>query len=235
MSWLEGRAAKPWSAKGRTARRARGAARSTPRSAAPRPVQSRPPRCERRAEGEVGVADPDEVAVAQPLATPDASPVDKRAVARGAVVDERPLLSDPVEHGVHPRDGCVLGQGDIARRLAADRHPVRSRRELEDPLLGGVRPVDEVRPAAPVRVEALLELGGRRRVRRKGQLVHTDPRNFARTGKASSPVKKINPRAAPGSRCLGTLVPGEREDVAVRGLRRAPAPRSARPARSCAR
>ena len=126
------------------------------------------------AERDQRVPHPHQVAVAQPLAAVHALAVDERAVARGAVVDQRPLLADAVEHGVDAGDRRVLRQRDVARLLPADRRALQLRGELEDPLLVLVRAVEQVRRPATVRLEPGLQLGGGRRVQRERQVVQRD-------------------------------------------------------------
>ena len=73
-----------------------------------------PPARDGRDEGENGMPDREHVAVAQRPAAVDPLAVDERAVARAAVVDERPDIADALDRGVRARDLVVPGQRDVA-------------------------------------------------------------------------------------------------------------------------
>jgi len=122
-------------------------------------------------EGHRRDADADDVAVLQPPAAVDALAVEEGAVARAAVVDERPLLPHPLERRVHARHGRVPGQRDVAGVLAADRqaHLVV---EQQDALVAVALAVEHERHVAPGRVEALLELPRGGGAQRLGQRCH---------------------------------------------------------------
>ena len=81
-----------------------------------------------RAERDQRAADRDHVAVVQPVARRHALAVDVGAVARQAVVDDRPLVAEALERGVHARDLGVPVEHDLVARPPADRDPLADRR-----------------------------------------------------------------------------------------------------------
>ena len=112
------------------------------------------------------------VAVAQVTPPADALAVDVGAVAREAVVDERPLPAAALEMGVQRRDLAVPLEADARRQRAADPHVVVALVERDDALRALGVAVDEERVAGALRVELRLHLLGRPRTGPCGLLGH---------------------------------------------------------------
>ena len=79
--------------------------------------------CRRRAEGHRGGAEAQRVAVGEPAPAADALAVHERAVARQAVVDDRPVLLDALQPGVQARDLVVPVEHAGPTRLGARPRP----------------------------------------------------------------------------------------------------------------
>jgi hypothetical protein len=90
------------------------------------------------AENHRGAADAHHVAVVQAPAAHDALAVDERAVARQAVVDERPIPAHELELGVGPRDLRIPRQRESVVIGPADVDPVQVRERLQLQLAGAV-------------------------------------------------------------------------------------------------
>ena len=114
------------------------------------------PDARRRPIDDRGVAEHEPVAVAQRAAPDDPLAVHERAVARQAVVDQHPVRADALELRVQPRDLAIPGERHVAVRSAADGDlPV----ELVQDLVAGAVEVEQERHAAPLGLQARLELG----------------------------------------------------------------------------
>ena len=87
-----------------------------------------------RREQQARAPDAELVAVGQAPAPAHPLSVHERAVAREAVVDQRPVAARALEDRVHARDLGVPRQRDLARRAAADVHERRLARQRDDPL-----------------------------------------------------------------------------------------------------
>jgi hypothetical protein len=120
------------------------------------------------AVGDRSLPDAQDVPIAQAVAPGDALPVDERAVAREAVVGDRPLVPQPLELGVQ---AAVLGvplQGDVVARAAPDGRAAALRVEQDEALAAVAVAEHEERVATPFGLDALAQLRRRRRVRRQG-------------------------------------------------------------------
>jgi hypothetical protein len=120
------------------------------------------------AVGDRRLPDADHVAVAQAVAPADALPVDVGAVARKAVVADRPLARDVLELGVQARDLRVPGQRHAVARAASHADAIAVAVELDDLLLAVVAAEDQERPPAALRLDPLAQLDRRRAVGLKG-------------------------------------------------------------------
>ncbi|CAA9496551.1 MAG: hypothetical protein AVDCRST_MAG85-1503 [uncultured Solirubrobacteraceae bacterium] len=100
----------------------------------------------------------DHVAVAKPLASRDARPVEPGPVARQPVVDEGPLGAELLELRVQPRHLGVPAERDVVRRPAPDRHPRLARMEREERLPAGRGAIHEERLTELLRLKPRLEL-----------------------------------------------------------------------------
>ena len=115
----------------------------------------------RRAEGQRGAPDADDVAVAQAAAGRHALLVDPRAVAREAVVGDRPVAAQPLERRVRARHARVPRQRHVGRLVAPDRQLGAVAGELDDDLPVVLVAQDEERRGRRLRAQALAQLGGR--------------------------------------------------------------------------
>ena len=112
----------------------------------------------------------DRVAVAQARAPVHPLAVDVGAVVRAPVVDEGPLVAEPLDARVHARDLRVPRQRDVVGRAAPDRQPLGHVAEVEDLLRALAVAKQQERPHPPLGLDALLQLGGRRAVQGVGEL-----------------------------------------------------------------
>ena len=103
-------------------------------------------------------ADPQHVAVVQHPLPGDPLLVDERTVARQAVVGEGPYVTDVLELGVQARHTIVVGQAQVAHRVAADPQPALGRLECEDLLLVVRVAIDQERRLLALGRDLLLEL-----------------------------------------------------------------------------
>ena len=109
---------------------------------------------------------------AQRTAAVHALAVDVRAVARAAVVDERPDVPDALDVRVRARDLVVPRQRDVAGRLAPDAERRVRGAELDDPLPVGTVAVHEERRSAPLGVQTRLAARSARTGGGRGDRVH---------------------------------------------------------------
>ena len=113
----------------------------------------------RGAEGHRGGAEAQGVAVDQAAPAVQALAVDERAVAGQPVVDERPVLLDPLEAGVEARDLLVPVEHDVRRLAAPDRDLRHPGREEEQLLSVVAASVEQEGLALAFSLDPSLELG----------------------------------------------------------------------------
>ena len=188
--------------------------------------------------GDRGLPDADDVAVAQAVAAADALAVDVGAVARQAVVGDRPLPADALELGVQARDLRVPRQAHLVGGPAAHADAVAVGVEVDDPLLAVPVAEDEERPAAALGLDPLAQLGGRRAVglQGRGGSAHLVRSRYPRVRR--TPPRGPNPPpgvagsgSAPGAplRYDDAPPPPDRLPQRLRRAARGPRPRRRRP------
>jgi hypothetical protein len=85
---------------------------------------------------------------------------------RQAVVGDRPRAADPLEDRVQARDLAVPLDPHVGALVAAERQRGALHREGHDPLSPDGVAQQQERDSRPLRLEARLQLGGRRAVQR---------------------------------------------------------------------